>query len=60
MRADQLDVTRNLLQYCYTCDDAGNCLTEEACRQCWLEHGLLGNEIGAEEDTRTLLQAYYA
>ncbi|GBF74307.1 hypothetical protein PA598K_02644 [Paenibacillus sp. 598K] len=58
MRAEQMDITRYLLHCCYNCDDAGNCTTEEACRQCWLEHGLLGREIG-EDDTKGLLQAYY-
>ena len=59
MRAEQVDITRNLLHHCYTCDDAGFCLTEEACRQCWLEHGLLGTEIGEANETQALMQAYY-
>ncbi|USB33553.1 hypothetical protein [Paenibacillus sp. YPG26] len=54
-------VTRNLLQFCYTCEDAHLCTTEEACEACWAAKGLLDleEENGAEE-TRALLFEYYA
>lgn len=58
---NQEDVTRNLLQFCYTCEDAHLCTTEEACQECWTAKGMLNleEEDGAEE-TRALLQEYYA
>ncbi|WP_211748525.1 hypothetical protein [Paenibacillus sp. Marseille-Q4541] len=48
--------TRNLLMYCYTCEDAAFCTTEEACKACWAEQGLLDNEEnqGTEETQQFL------
>ncbi|ANS74580.1 hypothetical protein AWM70_08260 [Paenibacillus yonginensis] len=51
--------TRNLLQFCYTCTDAHECTTEEACRECWAANNLLEEDDEAGE-TRELLMEYYA
>ncbi|WP_438432833.1 hypothetical protein [Gorillibacterium sp. sgz500922] len=59
MNHDQ--VSMNLLQFCYTCDDAANCHTEEICRQCWAEQGLLSHEEEeASTDISRMINAYYA
>lgn len=33
-------VSKNLLQFCYTCDDAALCTSEEVCRHCWADNGI--------------------
>ena len=33
-------VSKNLLQFCYTCDDAALCTSEEVCRHCWADSGI--------------------
>lgn len=55
-------VTRNYLQFCYTCEDAHLCTTEDMCQACWAEKGLLDIEPEADgtEETRKLLFEYYA
>lgn len=53
-------VTRNLLQFCYTCEDAHLCTTEDACMECWTRQGLLDNKDSNENETQQLLQLYYA
>ncbi|MUG47490.1 hypothetical protein [Paenibacillus woosongensis] len=62
MKTDQDQVTRNLLQFCYHCEDAHLCTTEEACKACWAENGWFEPEAEAAgaEETRQLLQFYYA
>ncbi|WGU95955.1 hypothetical protein QJQ58_06755 [Paenibacillus dendritiformis] len=50
-------VTRNYLQLCYMCDDKHRCTTENECKQCWEENGAVPEQ---QDDTRDLLQAYYA
>lgn len=59
----QETVTRNFLQFCYTCEDAHLCTTEEMCQACWAENGL-NEEFEVEADgaaeTRQLLFDYYA
>lgn len=50
-------MTRNLLQLCYNCDDAYLCQTEEQCRACWAEQGLLDE---AKDETRQLLDMVHA
>ncbi|MFD3257406.1 hypothetical protein ACE3MQ_02215 [Paenibacillus lentus] len=60
---NQDQVTRNLLQFCYNCEDAHLCTTEEICKACWAENGLYEAETEAAagaEETRQLLQFYYA
>ncbi|AOZ91020.1 hypothetical protein [Paenibacillus crassostreae] len=49
------DITQNLLQFCYTCEDAHLCTTEEKCRACWTEQGLMTEESALDE-TQTFLQ----
>lgn len=51
--------TKNLLQFCYTCEDAHECTTEEICRECWAAKGLLDEEE-QEDETKQLLMEYYA
>ncbi|RXZ81631.1 hypothetical protein EBB07_13275 [Paenibacillaceae bacterium] len=60
MTAKQIPVTENLLRFCYHCEAAHECTTEEQCRACWEAAGI-GKplEEGAEE-MQQLLQAYYA
>jgi len=54
-------VTMNLLQFCYTCDDAAKCDSEEICRHCWAEQGLLAEEEDrASTDISRMINAYYA
>ncbi|GIP24276.1 MULTISPECIES: hypothetical protein [Paenibacillus] len=53
-------MTRNLLQFCYTCEDAHMCDCEEKCIECWAEKGMLTAEDNGVEETRALLQEYYA
>lgn len=53
-------VTRNLLQFCYTCEDAHLCTTEDACMECWTRQGLLDNQADNVNETQQLLQFYYA
>lgn len=53
-------MTRNLLQFCYTCEDAHTCTDEEMCIECWAEKGMLTTEENGAEETRALLQEYYA
>ncbi|WP_019638687.1 hypothetical protein [Paenibacillus fonticola] len=60
MKTNQDTVTRNLLQFCYTCEDAHLCTTEEMCKACWAENGLYEAEEAGAEETRELLQLYYA
>ncbi|GGH22147.1 hypothetical protein [Paenibacillus segetis] len=57
---NQETVTRNLLQFCYTCEDAHLCTTEEICKACWAENGLYEEEAVSADETKQLLQFYYA
>ncbi|NWL90118.1 MULTISPECIES: hypothetical protein [unclassified Paenibacillus] len=57
---NQEQTTRNYLQFCYTCEDAHLCTTEEACQDCWAKKGMLEAEHDGAEETRQLLQMYYA
>lgn len=50
-------MTRNLLQLCYNCDDAYLCETEEKCRACWAENGMLDGEV---DETKQLLDLVHA
>lgn len=53
-------ITRNFLQFCYTCEDAHLCTTEETCQACWAEAGLAEMEADGAKETQDLLQMYYA
>ena len=50
-------VTRNLLQLCYNCDDAHLCETEEKCRACWADSGMLPEQ---NDETKQLLDLVHA
>ncbi|MFD1175735.1 hypothetical protein ACFQ3W_05375 [Paenibacillus puldeungensis] len=56
----QETVTRNYLQFCYTCEDAHLCTTEEMCKACWAEKGLDEMEADGADETRQMLLEYYA
>jgi hypothetical protein len=68
MNKDQTMVTRNLINFCYTCDDARHCTTEQQCIDCWAEHNLsmdvedVLNDLIADgegnEETIRLLRLY--
>jgi hypothetical protein len=68
MNRDQTMVTRNLINFCYTCDEARNCTTERQCIHCWAEHNLsmgvedvLNDLVAVEEgndETVRLLRLY--
>lgn len=61
--AHEETVTRNYLQFCYNCEDAHLCTTEEQCKACWAEKGLdeaFEMEADGAEETRQLLFEYYA
>ncbi|MNP55954.1 hypothetical protein D3C76_1506420 [compost metagenome] len=53
------DISKNLLQFCYTCEDAHLCTTEEKCRACWTEQGLLADQDELDE-TQRFLQLMHA
>ncbi|WP_339314606.1 hypothetical protein [Paenibacillus sp. FSL R10-2734] len=50
-------MTRNLLQLCYNCDDAHLCETEEQCRACWADNGMLDEQT---DETKQLLDLVHA
>lgn len=61
MNQDTKDhVTRNFMQFCYTCDEAHLCTNEEQCRACWADKGLLDHELDGANETQNLLLQYYA
>ncbi|WP_202128465.1 hypothetical protein [Paenibacillus dendrobii] len=49
--------TEYLLQFCYNCEHACTCDTEEKCRECWGAQGLLDRE---QDETRYLLDQVHA
>lgn len=55
---DRTDLTRFFLHYCYTCQNADACETEEACIQC-MENQALHYEKELPEETERLLMEYY-
>lgn len=58
MQQDQTIVTRNLLHFCYTCDHACECDSEETSVNCWAEQGFVPEEIAEENMTAELLRQY--
>ncbi|MDO7904866.1 hypothetical protein Q5741_00395 [Paenibacillus sp. JX-17] len=52
-------VTNNLLQFCYTCEHAHECTTEEQCKACWAENGMLPEENEGLNETRKYLNMAY-
>lgn len=55
---NQDKTTEYLLQFCYNCEHACNCDTEEKCRECWDEQGLL--EEQQQDETRYFLDLVHA
>ncbi|MFC7680253.1 hypothetical protein [Paenibacillus sp. GCM10028914] len=61
MRIETDMMTVNLLRLCYNCDDAHLCETEEKCRACWAEQGLLPtDEDAGQRETKEFLQMMHA
>ncbi|WKL02360.1 hypothetical protein Q0F98_40195 [Paenibacillus amylolyticus] len=56
------DLTRYMLQLCYTCDDANRCTTEEVVKACMAEHAQTDQPEPAEggEVTRGFMDLMYA
>ncbi|MED5018029.1 hypothetical protein P9847_12020 [Paenibacillus chibensis] len=50
--------TEYFLQFCYNCQDACTCDTEEKCKQCWMAQGLLDGE--QQDETRYYLDQVHA
>ncbi|MFD1774632.1 hypothetical protein [Paenibacillus rhizophilus] len=50
-------VTKNLLQLCYNCEDAYLCETEEQCKACWAENGMIQEQ---EDETKRFLDLVHA
>jgi hypothetical protein len=58
MNGNQTEITRNLLFFCYTCDHANNCATEQECIDCWTEQNLI-TEVDETEETQRLMRLYW-
>lgn len=58
MKAIETDkTTQNLMMFCYHCEDAAFCTTEETCKACWAEQGLYDQtENEGPEDTQQFLR----
>lgn len=55
----QDNVTNQFMKFCYTCDDAHQCTTEEACKACWTANGMTHETNDGAQETRELLLNYY-
>lgn len=51
-------ITKNLLRFCYTCDHAHECDTEEISKSCWADKGFALEEITEADMTAELLRLY--
>ncbi|SDD57083.1 hypothetical protein SAMN02799630_03875 [Paenibacillus sp. UNCCL117] len=51
-------ITRNYIQFCYTCQKAHECTTEKQCMACWVEKGMMPAEFLEAEETKRLLREY--
>lgn len=58
MLTSERDITRYLLQFCYSCEEARSCETEAKCEACFEEAGLLELGEQAELTTEQLLRMY--
>ncbi|MDF2925067.1 MAG: hypothetical protein K0R57_3981 [Paenibacillaceae bacterium] len=58
MEQDQTIVTQNLMRFCYTCDHAHGCDTEEMSKQCWSEQDFAADAVAEEDMTAELLRQY--
>ncbi|MHA0857974.1 hypothetical protein [Paenibacillus sp. CMAA1364] len=52
------ETTKNYLQFCYTCEDAHLCTTEEKCKSCWAEQAM--TETTELNETQNYLQMMHA
>lgn len=52
------EITKNMIKYCYTCEDAHKCDTEEKCIACWEAKGIMKKEQKDELTTEELLREY--
>ncbi|MDR0267560.1 hypothetical protein [Paenibacillus sp.] len=50
--------TEYLLKFCYNCEDACTCDTEEKCRECWAQQGLLEGQ--EQDETQYYLDQVHA
>ncbi|AJS58413.1 hypothetical protein [Paenibacillus sp. IHBB 10380] len=58
---NNVDLTsKKLLQFCYTCEDAHACDSEEKCKSCWEEHGMLTEQEANVTETQKFLQMMHA
>lgn len=53
-----VDMTQYFLQFCYTCQDAHECMTEEECKECAERYAM--ETDAANNETRHLLQMVHA
>jgi hypothetical protein len=51
-------MTRNYIQFCYTCPKAHECVTEKQCVDCWIEKGVAPAELREAGETERLLREY--
>lgn len=58
MEQNETIVTKNLLRFCYTCDHAHTCETEEASTSCWADKGFAFEDNTDEDTTAELLRMY--
>jgi len=56
MRTDQ--TTKNLLMFCYHCEHAHQCETEEKCKECWTDEQFVTQQEERELTTEELLREY--
>ncbi|GAB6989995.1 hypothetical protein [Paenibacillus pini] len=61
MTTNEMEMTtHNLLHYCYTCEGAALCDTEEKCKACWAEKGMLAEAVKDLDETTLYLQMMHA
>jgi hypothetical protein len=58
MEHNETVVTKNLLRFCYTCDHAHACETEETSKECWNDKGFAMDESAQEDTTAELFRLY--
>jgi len=58
MRTDETIVTELMMRLCYNCPTVGECVTEQQCRQCFEENGLLAHPDEADAEMAELFRQY--
>ncbi|WP_159888230.1 hypothetical protein [Paenibacillus puerhi] len=58
MEANGTIVTQNYLRFCYTCQQAHECVTEKQCTDCWIEKGMAPADLLEADETKRLLREY--